>query len=78
MYNTRNTTAEVTIMDDILEKQKHAYHFGRENQASDFRLFTMLHGKLLFMQIYAGKANRRFLNASDLCRCVSCLRVKYT
>ena len=47
-YNTRKETMQVTIMDDILKKQKHASHFERENQASNVGLFVILYGKLLF------------------------------
>ena len=45
-------------------KQNHASHFERENQAFDLRLFVIFYRKFLFfLQIYAGKANRCVLNA---------------
>ena len=42
MYNTRNKTTQVAIMDVILKKREHASHFKRENQASDFVCYTLL------------------------------------
>ena len=62
-YDIRNKTMQVTIMDKILKKEKHASHFGRENQASDLCFFALLSGKWFLMQSYVGKGNRCILEA---------------
>ena len=47
-YNTKKEITQATIMDDILKTEKHAFHFGKENPASDLPLFAMISGKLFF------------------------------
>ena len=67
MYNTRNNTTQVTIMEDILRKQKHASHLKIGNKTSDLRLLAVPYGKV-FMQIYAAEGNRRVLDGCGFCR----------
>ena len=66
---------QVTIMDKILKKEKHASHFGRENQASDLPLFALL---CFSMQRCVGEGNGRGLAACGIGKCIQYLSVNYT